>query len=204
MTEERRVIRVYESFVLGFCKCRCGTEISIIVSRTLKTYVKGHHNRGRIGNKHPMFGKKGHNNKGGFVSQDGYTYIYKLNHPNSKKDGYIGLHVYNFTVRNDKLFCCMLKWGIVHHKIPINKGGSNELPNLKGTTRRLHPKEHIEDKSGRRCSNPSCKDPYRKLRKTKTENWYGDEKIGWLCNVCYMKKWRDLRKHAQIQPFRTG
>jgi len=197
MTEERRVIKVYESFVLGFCKCRCGTEIPLRTSNSLKTYVIGHHNRGRTGNKHPNFGKRSYNYKGGF-KKDGYNYIVKPDHPNSNKRGEIAVHIYNFTVRNDVLFCCMLKWGVVHHKIPIKKGGSDELPNLKGTTRRLHPTEHIEDKSGRKCSNPECKDPYRKLRKTKTENWYGDEKIGWLCNLCYMKKWRGLRKHAAV------
>ena len=191
MTVESRVIKIYESFILGFCKCGCSTEIPLITSNSLKTYIKGHHNRRRIGNKHPNFGKRPYNYNGGF-KRDGYNFIYASDHPNSNKNGEIGLHIYNYTTRNEVLFCCMLSHGIVHHIIPVNKGGSDELHNLKGTTRKLHPKEHIQNKSNRRCSNPDCKDPYRKLRKTKTENWYGDEIIGWLCNICYMKKWRNL------------
>ncbi|MFI5406586.1 MAG: hypothetical protein ACHQ1D_08750 [Nitrososphaerales archaeon] len=83
MSKDSKVIKVYESFVLGFCRCGCGTEINIKNRRGfLRQFAKGHnmigkynHARGKpnlklTGPLHPQW-------RGGeYKTKDGYIYLF--------------------------------------------------------------------------------------------------------------------------------
>lgn len=174
-TEETRVIKIFESFRLGFCKCGCGQELTGgLWTRhgVLKRY-RYHHNLGKLENS-PCW-------KGGRIEHNGYIYLNIPNHPNANKKGYVAEHVYNFTEFHK---CCMLKWGHVHHidKNPTN----NKSSNLRGMRNGQHIKiHHIKNMSDRFCL--ICNS------NTTTINLYGYKcwrkyKNGWQCFKCYQKQ----------------
>ena len=156
-------------------------------------YLFNHHFR-LAKNKRDQRGEKNCNYKGGIYFDDGYWMLTgKGDHPNSQKsDGHIPRHVYNYTVREGVLFCCMLPWAIVHHKVPVDKGGSDDLENLEGMMRNRHIGYHQHlrprpkrNKGDRICLLCESIDTYVD-KNTGFEQWY-EYKNGFICNKCYKK-----------------
>jgi hypothetical protein len=169
-------------------QCECGTCEEVIpryhINGTYRKYAFNHHFR-LAKNKRDQRGEKNCNYKGGIYFDDGYWMLTnKWDHPNCQKsDGAISRHVYNFTVRNGKLFCCMLPWGIVHHIIPVDKDGTDDLSNLQGMMRTKHIGYHHEkDMSDRKCNLCNGK-TYTKPNGY--EDWRTDIN-GFLCVYCYL------------------
>lgn len=166
---------------VGFNYCECGKCNELIPyfdknGRHLR-FVKGHNSKGSGNSQYRGIGKPKQ------------KYIYKEvrchGHPNADKRGRLRRHVYNFTVRDGKLFCCMLKWGVVHHKIPVDEGGKDDLENLEGMIRGKHKSLHGEkDMSDRVCY-------FCKSETSHKRHWYVFNGH-WICKACNDKKrWRD-------------
>ena len=137
-------------------------------------YFYGHQNRNRVGAK----GEDANRWKGGRVMINNYWYIYKPEHPNSTKKGYVAEHVF---IMSKKLGRALNKGEVVHHR---NKNKEdNRIENLKLTTVQLHPTEHLTDMSGRLCA--ICDDKTYIDPKTNRPVWhyYGDE--AFICHTCY-------------------
>lgn len=66
MTGQIIVIKRYESFVLGICKCGCNTKIPIRNTRKILGQYKNHH----------LQKIRSLNWKGGITSQHGYEFIW--------------------------------------------------------------------------------------------------------------------------------
>jgi hypothetical protein len=177
--ESHKVLKVYPSFILGKCRCGCNEDIPIrSTGRTLAKYKDGHN---FIGKNNPGFNNGKSNNRE-------YGLIRDFNHPNCDSIGYVREHVYNFTVRDGKLFCCMLKHGVVHH-LDGNKK-NNDLSNLQGLTQRQHGQIHNpkQDHGDKICIYPGCKNPTEtSLDQHGSPHWYHWED-GFICSRCY-KKW---------------
>jgi hypothetical protein len=124
--------------------------------------------------------------KGGryFHKSSGYWYLTgKGDHPNSDEFGAIAEHIYNFTVREGQLFCCMISGSIVHH---INEDKEdNRLENLQGMVRTKHIGHHKKkDLSDRICLLCDSKTTY--MKDGKYAQWRKYEN-GFVCMNCYMK-----------------
>lgn len=178
-------------------QCECGTCEEIITryhrNGVYRKYAFNHHFRLEK-NKRDQRGDKNSQWKGGKYFDDGYWMLTgKGDHPNAQKsDGHIPQHVYNFTVRDGVLFCCMLKWAVVHHKVPIDKGGTDDLSNLQGMMRNKHYGHHSRmrerpkmNKGDRICLLCESIDTYVDP-KTSYEVWY-IYKNGFICLSCYGK-----------------
>lgn len=167
--------------------CECGTCEDIITryhrNGVYRKYAFNHHFR-LAKNKRDQRGEKNCNYKGGIYFDDGYWMLTgKGDHPNSQKNGHIPRHVYNFTVREGVLFCCMLKWGRVHHKIPVKEGGTDDLENLEGIMLTKHISHHkTKDMSDRKCNLCNGK-TYTNSKGY--EDWRKDIN-GYLCVNCYL------------------
>ena len=169
-------------------QCECGTCQDVIFrfhsNGLLRRYAYNHHFR-LAKNKRDQRGEKNSMYKGGRYFDDGYWMLTgKHDHPNSQKsDGAIPEHVYNFTVREGKLFCCMLPGSIVHHKNHIKT--DNRLQNLEGMVRTKHIAHHKKkDLSDRICLLCSSKTTY--MKDGKYAQWRKYEN-GFVCMNCYMK-----------------
>lgn len=189
MTGKNKVIRIFESFVLGFCKCDCKTEINIRTSsHYLKQFAHGH-NR-------PNFGKHLGKNKNGRFLSNGYWRIYKPDYFGSYDNGTIPEHIY---VYQEFHKLCMLSWGIVHHiDEKPEKEDANRIENLQGMTVANHmilhrqTRRYIKDMSGRICKICGTDSPY--IRKNSSPHWLGNEKDGFVCYNCNLKMKRKSRK----------
>jgi hypothetical protein len=118
MTEETRLIKRFEPFYLGICKCGCNQEIKILRDEWRKTLRK-------YNNKHKPRGKDHYNWKGGKKIQKGYSLMYHPNHPSHDKNGYIMEHRY---VMEQHLGRYLIKQEDIHH---INKVKTdNRIENL--------------------------------------------------------------------------
>jgi hypothetical protein len=178
MSVDRKVIEVFESFVLGICKCNCGTEINIRQDHYLKRYVKGHFRRTLKGENH-------WNWKGGKALDKRYKQIWSPNHP--FRNGY-GCVLEHRLVMEKHIGRYLLPEEVVHH---MNKNiRDNRIENLM-----LFPnnKEHLKyERSIRpknRCSNPNCKDPENTyVDKNGYDQWFRDGKGQYLCSKCYNRK----------------
>lgn len=171
------------------CACGCGQQLhSISISGNEQHFIIGHW---AVGERSPSYNNGRSNNRE-------YGLIRDFNHPNCNKVGYVPLHVYNFTVREGKLFCCMLKWGVVHHVIHKKKGGSDDLSNLQGMTRKQHgqvhnPKQDPKERN-ERCIYPDCKNPTETaLDQHGSPHWFHWED-GYICSRCYLKIWNRKQK----------
>lgn len=174
VSEQTRVLKVYESFILGYCKCPCGKPLSRIRSgKSLVKYIIGHVWKGR--KRKIRTGSDSNNWRGGRLKINEYWFL-RINQK------YKPEHVYFYEQYHK---CCMLKWGEVHH---IDENKENNMPwNLQGMTKSQHRIHHNPrlDTSDRECSNPECvyRDRYRK-RKNGTVIWNKDDIGGWLCRDC--------------------
>lgn len=93
------------------------------VKKIIKSYVKGEN--------HWHY-------KGGFITdKDGYIKARAPHHSRADPWGYVWQHVLVF---EEHQHCCMLKWGIVHHKDENPK--NNTWKNLEGMTKGQHSRHH--------------------------------------------------------------
>lgn len=177
MTEERRVVKIYESFVLGFCKCRCGTEINI--RRTdgfLKIFSHGHNTTG----------KYNPNWNGGIGKWGDYLYIIRKHHKYASSDGRVALHRYRMELILGRY---LTKTEVVHH-IDGNKYNCEEDNLMLFSSNG----EHISCTTIIHNGNTRCllcgsnKTTYKFTKKgLKWYNWYSYES-GHICNSCYYLK----------------
>lgn len=173
------------------CQCGCKYLIRIIDKfGNIRSFKFGHGNKGNRNGQYKI-GRY-------FHRSSGYWYLTGIyDHYNSNKRGRIPEHIYNFTMYNK---CCMLLWGVVHHK---DENKENNMPwNLEGMMDINHRKLHkpLTDMSDRRCSDKECPHPETTaIRKNGTYNWYGNQKDGWICNICY-QRWYDRNKRIKTIP----
>lgn len=174
---QTRVLKVFESFILGYCKCGCGKPLPRIrTSKCLVKYILGHTWKGR--KRKIRMGMDSNGWKLG-RSKRGKYWVVRIN----------GKHVLEHVYFFEQYYkCCMLPWGEVHHIDPVRKGYCNNMIwNLQGMTKSQHRSHHNPslDTSDRECSNPECvyRDRYRK-RKNGTVIWSKDDIGGWLCRDC--------------------
>lgn len=179
ITEEVKVIKIFESFILGFCRCKCGGEIKVLRDRRrnkLKFYLPHHHRRPKI-------------------SKLDYYRIYMPDHPYADSKGCVKKHR---LVMEEKLGRYLEPWEVVDH---INKDRLDNRPeNLRlFSSNSDHMKNHKPpmDTSGWLCSDPKCLNPIndRIKRKNGQPQWYNDGNGGHKCYICWR---RELRKSGKI------
>lgn len=177
MTENYVVIKRFKPFILGFCKCGCGTEIELISKhrKTLKMYAQGHLFRNKNGGIFP-YGKK-------------YKRIYKPNHPFASSNGSIIYHRYLLEQYYSKKFgitIFILPCIHVHHK--DGNTHNNEISNLELIDIRTHQKIH---RTGYRVDHSKtfcllCKSKKTTLNIRKSPRWH-KYKDSWICDKCYQR-----------------
>ena len=123
-------IRVSKSFVLGYCKCNCNTQINLrTYNGYLKKYKEGHGNSGK-----PQINKSGSehwNWKGGIIK--GRYLRYRI-----KQGKYKVLHR---IIYEQYYKCCLLSWVDLHH-INGNKK-DNRIENLQPIPHDKHARYHM-------------------------------------------------------------
>lgn len=112
------------------CQCGCGEQIEAwdYSHCRERNFKNGHNGRGDRNNNW-MGGRR--------ISYQGYVLILKPSYYKTDQHGYVREHVFIYESYHK---CCMLKWGIVHHK-DENKL-NNSIENLEGMTRKQHNKVH--------------------------------------------------------------
>ena len=141
IVERVKVIRVFESFTLGFCKCGCGGELKSVRDRCgqrLKFYLQYHY----------KIPKK---------SKLDYKQVYIPSHPYADTKGCVKKHR---LVMEEKLGRYLEPWEVVDH---INRDRWDNRPeNLRlFSSQSLHMKNHKPpmDTSGWLCSDSKCLNP---------------------------------------------
>ncbi len=156
------------------CSCGCGEMIPSISRRGYPMKLKNGHTRK---------GESSNNWKGGRHVKDDYQFIRDIENIHADNNGYVPEHVKVFTEYNK---CCMLKWGVVHHKDENRK--NNNIDNLQGMTRANHMTIHKSlDMSNRTCVKCGTNTTY--IRKdTGRPKWKRNPiDDGWYCCKCFMK-----------------
>lgn len=172
ITVEIRVIRRFESFVLGYCNCGCGSKTRISSAGRLRRYRNNHHTKGR---NNPIW-------RGGITfDKNGYVLIHKPNHPFKNVRGYVQLHR---LIMEKHLGRYLIPTEIVHHINGIKT--ENVFSNLcLFESNSKHISETIrKDMSKRFCL--LCKSTKTHVRKIGTGNWYR-HKDGFICMNCYVR-----------------
>ena len=169
----KKILKVFPSFVLGKCQCGCGEDMDL---RTYEGYLRrfklGHNRRGLSnGPNHPLW-------KGGeYIDVEGYKRIYEPQHPHATARGYVKEHI---KVIVEMLGRPLKKGEQVHH---INRNRlDNRIENLQLVTISEHMRIHMtKDMSDRLCkicgSNTTGKDSNGYVR------WYKYED-GFMCKKC--------------------
>lgn len=181
------------NFILGKCKCGCDSDIPIRNKiGYLQKYKHGHNVFG-VGKNNINYqkGKKGqdhHNWKGGRYKRKQYWLILMPNYFCCDKRGYVLEHIYFFQEYNK---CCLLPWGIVHHKEPVTPNYCNNMPwNLQGMMASNHTKyHHVKDMSDRYCKLCGSDKTFIN-KKTGYHAWYGNKKDGFICMTCHNRLYR--------------
>ena len=165
MTEESKL---FCEFI--YCHCGCGFTRSLIdkLGRKRK-YIWPHQNRGR--DRTDMIGENNPNYKGGSDTKAGYRVIYKNKARIFEHRHLMEKHLSRKLERHE----------VIHH---VNKNPKdNRIENLKLTTQPEHIKIHFtKDMTDRFCLLCKSKTTYKKK--------WSKYKDGFICNKCYMKKWR--------------
>ena len=169
--------------------CGCGEVIfRRSKDRKIRYYKNGHSNKGKK-TKIVRRGPEHNNWKGGRKKTEDYWELWMPDYFSAKKNGYVLEHVYFFQEYHQ---CCILKWGVVHHIIPVSKDYCNNMPwNLMGMTKGRHIALH---KTGvisyqKDMTNRFCKYCGGKTYITPSghKQWYGDEINGFRCRKCDSK-----------------
>jgi hypothetical protein len=193
---KERMRKFQESIPKIPCKCGCGELIPSINTKGQPAMFKNtHHVRDpryfvplvpKRGAEHPRW-------KGGRVDNgQGYWMIWKPEYYSADKRGYVLEHVYVYETFHK---CCMLEWGVVHHKNQDKK--ANDITNLQGMTRAQHKQIHFpkKDTSDRRCLNCGSSETYY-VKSSDYYQWYTFEG-GYICSKCKEKtRIRDRSKKS--------
>lgn len=181
ITESFIVLKVYESFILGKCRCGCGVDIPIRnTNKIIGIYKQGHWRKNRFGKDAPGY-KTGRYKLNNYWVLSGY-----YGHPNANKNGKIFEHI---LIMSNYLGRPLKKGEIVHHIEPVTpEYCNNDISNLQLVDRSNHNKIHHPkiDKSGRFCIDCGLKVTYYH-EKTDHFHWHGSDIKGWRCNKCYFK-----------------
>lgn len=175
-------------------KCQCSDECkeivpSININGKPMKYALGHYQKGELNG----MWKGGRYKSGDYWVLSGY-----YNHPNADPRGCILEHV---LMMSKHLGRPLNKDEIVHHIIPVKEGGTNDISNLKITSRGKHQNIHNPRKgfrlnmSGRICY--ECKSDKTYLSKNGQPHWLIHPIIGkeLVCEKCYKRlKWRKKNK----------
>jgi len=181
ISEQYRVLKVFEPFILGFCHCDCGTEMPIISKKHgyrkkcyLRRYLEGHQSK-----KPP---------EQRIIRCHEYTMLYRPDHPFCNKQGYIMRHRIVYEEYHN---VCLLPWTDIHHIIPVDKGGSDGIENLMPITRSDHMKLHKTIHKDTICLIDSSH--ITSITKRGLPRWhrYLD---GYVCNKCGMKMYYQKNK----------
>lgn len=173
------ILKVFPSFILGYCRCGCGNPLDSLRTKNRPHYLKfylQYHNRKPKTNKLE------------------YRRVYRPDHPNADAKGCVRYHR---LVMEEKLGRYLEPWEIVDH---INMDRQDNRPeNLRlFSSNSTHITYHktIIDIFDRMCSDPECKNP--KNDKIKMANgrpkWYGDKERGFKCFICWKREMRRSRK----------
>ena len=182
MTVGVNVLKVYESFILGYCKCGCNQPLDKISSGDyLRKQKRGHNLTGS--------NNKRYNN--GIRYRQNYRYIYMPDYFSAQKDGYVPEHIYNY---QEYYKVCILSGYEIHHIEPVRKGYCNNMVwNLLLLSKADHRKlDRTKDSDGWRCSKCGL-GTY--IKPNGRPMWYYDKDGNLLCNKCdkeskYVKKER--------------
>ena len=90
-----------------------------------------------------------------------------------------------------------MKWTIIHHIIPIKKGGTDDISNLMPMFPSSHTTHHmignkygVQNKGDRICFECKSKTTYK--TKKGYETWGKDSNNNWLCSKCYGNVRREI------------
>ena len=194
MTEEVKVIKRFKPFVLGKCQCGCNEDIPI---RTLRGYLS------RFKKYHQRKGKDAPVYKGDEIDTGPYKIIFRPDHPNASKRGYVRKHrlIYEHYLKilfDEDVY--IPKHIEVHHIVPIDEGGTDAFINLEVKTpkdRRIHQIKDMSDRICRICG--SDKTQMIKLGDLIRPKWYGSKKAGFICYSCYGKDPIIRQRATQLQ-----
>lgn len=182
LTELIKVIKVYDSFVLGKCSCGCGNDIPIrSTDKALKKYINHHHAKLYV----PKFVK--------YLKFDshGYILIRRPYHKFANCDGYVFLHRLVY----EKFYnVCLLPYVDIHH---IDKNIlNNEITNLQPVYNFQHPSYHKKDMSDRYCL--LCYSTETYIDKKGIPAWL-KHKDGFICSKCRLKLWYRNKKKIRLE-----
>lgn len=172
MTEVIRVVRRFEPFVLGRCRCGCDQDIEIITKeKILRKFIHHHH----------AVTKYNPNWQGGkATSSDGYFIIKKPDHPFCDSQGYVKEHR---LIIEKHLGRYLTQDEHVHH-INENKK-DNRIENLEVMTNSQHRIFHqTKDLNGRICL--LCNSTKTYITKHNNRPHWFKYKNGYICNKCRM------------------
>jgi hypothetical protein len=114
------------------CLCGCTLETKInTVSKKPNKFINGHNARLQPS------GKDARNYKYGRKKCDRYWTVLRKGHPRANYRGYVYEHILVF---EDTYNCCVLPWGVVHHRDESRT--NNVWYNLQGMTRTQHLRLH--------------------------------------------------------------
>jgi hypothetical protein len=187
--ENKKILKVYPSFILGQCQCGCKQDIGDIRSKNrgeLKRFISGH--SGKMENNYFWQG-------GVRIDKDDYVLVKKRGHPNADGQGYIRLHR---LVMSEYLGRPLEKGEEVHHK--DGNTFNNDLSNLELLDHSTHSSiSAIKDHGDRNCVECGTDKTYMR-KDSKTGKYYpqwcglGDNK--WLCRNCgRRRKYKETGKN---------
>jgi hypothetical protein len=182
-----KVLKVYPSFILGFCKCGCGGEFPLRSKSRgeLRTYIVGHN--GKMENNYFW--------QGGVTVREGkYLAVKKHGHPNADAQGYIRLHR---LIMVEYIGRPLKENEEVHHK--DGNTFNNDLSNLELLDHNVHSSiSATKDHGDRNCLECGTDKTYMKKdnRTGKYYPWWyelGNNK--WLCRNCgRRRKYKEDKK----------
>lgn len=168
-----------------YCLCGCGQILPPFKrkDRPVK-FINGHQGRGKYNT----------NYKNGSKQVNKYNKILKHDHPHGDIHGYVMQHrlIYEHYLKIlfDEDVFIPRKYD-VHHINGIKN--DNRLINLQMVTRKEHRLIHVSESSGiRNCSECGSKDTW--FKSSGRPLWRSDKKCGWLCSICYGRKyWKEKK-----------
>jgi hypothetical protein len=207
LSEETKVIKRYEPFILGKCQCGCGTDIDIFSpkSKGRKTgYLRKYADRSHALTSRNQWGENNVNWKGGEPKQDkdGYWLIYSPHHPHKNAENRVFEHRLIYEHYLSILFdeeMYLPEGSQIHHidKNPEN----NALINLKYMNdHKEHKQEHLKNYDGVTCR--TCGSSKTSIRKDDGQpKWLGNETDGYQCESCNKKEYY-IKNKERIQKYR--